>query len=78
MMKIMGLDPSTMKKEEIAIDEVDTSIEEMETAAAIFFGAFADEFPDRRLSKFFNRMRDEEWEHQKLLMDIKEYRKMKP
>ena len=77
MMKVVSLDPSSMRKEEVAVDEVDVWLEEMETASAIYFGAFADEFPDKRLSTFFNRIRDNELEHQKLLKDIKEYRKMK-
>ena len=73
----MELDPSTMKKEEINIDEVDTALEEMESAAATLFALFAKDFSDTRFSKFFWAMRDDEKLHLRLLNDIKAYKKRK-
>jgi len=77
MIKIAELDPSTMKKEEINIDEVDAALEEMEAAAATLFTLFAEDFPDARFSRFFWAMREDEKLHLRLLKDVKAYKKRK-
>jgi len=74
MIRVLGLDPSTMK-EELSIDEVDTVLEEMEAASATLFALAAEDFPDPIFSRFFWIMRDEEKLHQRLLKDIKAYKK---
>jgi len=77
MMKVLGIDLSTMKKEEISIDEVDTALEEMEASSAALFALVAEDFPDPRFSGFFWAMRDDEKTHLRLLRDVKAYRKGK-
>jgi len=77
MIKVLGIDPSTMKKEEISIDEIDTALEEMEAASATLFALAAEDFPDPIFSRFFWVMRDEEKLHRRLLKDIEAYRKRK-
>jgi len=74
MLKIMEQDPLTMTKKETDIDAVDSFLEEMETAAASYFHALADDFPDHKYVTFFERMAEEEREHQKLLKAIKSYK----
>jgi len=75
MIKVLGVDPSTMKIEEISTDEVDTTLEEMEAASATLFALVAEDFPDPSFSGFFWAMRDDEKVHLKLLRSIKAYRK---
>ncbi len=77
IIKVMGVDPSTLRKDEISIDEVDTTLEEMEEASATLFALSAEDFPDRRFSGFFWAMRDDERVHLKLLKNVKAYRKLK-
>ena len=77
MIKVLGIDPSTMKKEEISIDEIDTALEEMEAASATLFALAAEDFPDPSFSRFFGAMQDDEKLHLRLLKDVKAYRKLK-
>lgn len=77
IIKVMGIDPSTMRKEEISINEVDTALEELEVASATLFALAAEDFPDPIFSRFFWAMRDDEKLHLRLLRDIKAYRKEK-
>jgi len=75
MIRIAELDPSTMKREEINIDKVDTALEEMEAAAATLFALFAEDFPNPRLSRFFSAMRDDEKLHLRLLKEVRAYKR---
>jgi hypothetical protein len=77
MVKVLGFDPSTMKKEEILIDEVDTDLEEIEAASAALFALVAEDFPDSRFAGFFWAMHRDEKLHQRLLKDIRAYKEMK-
>jgi len=56
VIKVMDLDPLTMKKEETSINEVDTTLEEMEAASAALFALFAKSFSDPHFSRFFRAM----------------------
>jgi len=75
MIKVLGIDPSRMKIEEISADEVDTALEEMEAASATLFALVAEDLPDPSFSRFFWAMRDDEKVRLKLLKSIKAYRK---